>query len=40
MAWTCADCGSSYLFDPPSKWQPNTDEDDGPVCSDCRDANS
>lgn len=37
MAWTCAECGEQFLFDAPSKWQPDAaDEDGGPVCSDCR----
>lgn len=36
MAWTCVECGEQYLFDPPSKWQPDADEDESPVCSDCR----
>ncbi len=36
MAWTCSECDTQYLFDAPSKWQSGADEDDGPVCSDCR----
>ena len=36
MAWTCAECEETYLFDAPTAFQPDADDEEGPVCSDCR----